>query len=131
MINIIRRKTMCAIDDAEPCPWFGTKIRFARKQHQCSECDRAIAPSESYAYSTYAFNGSAYSHKACAHCNIAKGWLEKHCGGGITGGLREELEEHYEQNYRCDRLGRLLTGVKRQWQRFDGAGLMRSPAEIQ
>ena len=70
------------------------------------------------------------SNKACAHCAVARTWLSAHCGGWVTEALREELEEHWYERYREDRLGRLIVGMRNQWQRLRGDGLMPIPAAV-
>lgn len=120
---------MCRIDDCEPCTWFGTNERTARKEHKCDECGRKIAPGELYDVSSYVWEGEFHTNKACAHCGIARSWLTVHCGGWVTEALHEELQEHWDENYRKDGLGRLLVGVRRKWSRFDG-GLMPYPAPV-
>jgi hypothetical protein len=117
---------MCMIDDADPCTWFGTDSHRARKPHKCAECGRAIAAGEVYFRSTYISDGKFEAVKACEHCHAARDWLTKHCGGWLTYGLRDELDEHWDEGYREDRLGRLIVGVRRDWQRF-GGGLMPVP----
>lgn len=120
---------MCRIDDCDPCDWFGTVERTARKPHACGECGRDIAPGEHYKVSSYVMDGQFFTNKACAHCAVARTWLEKHCGGWVTEALLEELQEHWDESesYRKqDRLGRLLVGVRRGWAGFRG-GLMPIP----
>lgn len=118
---------MCMIEDAEPCTWLGTDTHTARKSHRCCECKRDIAPGEKYHYSKFIQDGSFEFNKACAHCHAARAWLTKHCGGWLTESLREELEEHYAGGYRVDGLPRLVVGVRRRWQGFNGQQLMRVP----
>lgn len=118
---------MCRIDDCEPCTWFGTEYRKARKDHVCAECYRAITKGEVYAASSYISDGGFSTNKACAHCDASREWLNKHCGGWVTEGLMEELEEHFEEGYKEDRLARLIVGIKRKWVKFSGSGLMQIP----
>jgi hypothetical protein len=115
------------IDDIDPCTWLGTETRKARKAHRCDECRREIQAGESYARSTYVMDGDLRVNKACAHCDATRAWLTKHCGGWVTEHLLEELQEHHSEGYREDRLARLIVGVRRNWRRFDGAGLMAVP----
>lgn len=119
---------MCMIDDADPCTWFGTKDRKARKEHTCAECNRTIGIGETYYCSSYVSCGSFYENKACAHCHNARDWLSKHCGGWLTESLREELEEHFWSGYRADNLAKLWVGIQRQWKGFNGKPLMPIPA---
>jgi hypothetical protein len=115
---------MCAIDDSDHADFVSEVTRKARKEHTCSECFRTIIPGETYFVAAIGSEGSVRTNKRCSHCNVAAGWLEKHCGGWCYGGIREDLEEHWDNDYRADGLQRILIGIRRQWKTFQGEGLL-------
>ena len=123
---------MCMIDYADSRAGAGTrKTRRARKPHHRCECGRVISAGETYLYQSFVQEGSASSFHTCSHCQVGYDWLMENCGGHLTGGdsLREEMEEHASE-YRQIAFGLLWikAGMRRRWQRWDGAGLMRLPS---
>lgn len=48
------------------CDW--TRLRKARKQHSCCECNKTIQKDEQYSYSSGVFEDTPYSHKMCGYC---------------------------------------------------------------
>ncbi|MGL5059395.1 MAG: hypothetical protein ACRC62_05380 [Microcoleus sp.] len=115
---------MCLIDDCEASDFLYQEKRKARKKHTCSECRRAIAIGEEYIHSSFKSDGKIYTNKSCEHCEIAASWLNKHCGGAVFFGVKEDLEEHYSSGYREDGLQRILIGIRRGWKAFYGDGLL-------
>lgn len=106
----------------------------ARKGHDCDECGRRIAPGEVYHRVSGISEGDClYSNKACAHCCAAQDWLVAQCGGYVftlvLDDLRDHLAELVAPGYQI-RLLRLIIGMERQWQRFDGQGLMPVPPPL-
>lgn len=119
---------MCMIDGAEMCEvWQERPVKAARKAHKCSECGRTIAAGETYRSIFTVFEGDASTVRQCQHCVVAADWLTKECGGYLTEGIFEDIDEHAREYARFG-LWRLSVGMKRRWQRFDKAGLMRVPA---
>lgn len=105
-------------------------VRRAAREHACGECDRTITRGEPYEYvSLLVWDGSAeWTHaKTCAHCLIARRWLQRECGGWIYGSLLEDLIEHFREGAVIRdrdvlRLGRLIVGMRNKWQRFGVLG---------
>ena len=122
---------MCMINDADGPVDFGrVQPRKARQQHRCNECGRAINIGETYVYATSHLDGRFYTDRQCAHCAAAAEMLTKYCGGFVFRDVGEDLTEHFRQAvpWRI-RAGRNAVGIRRQWRRFRGAGLMPVPAE--
>jgi hypothetical protein len=124
---------MCMVDynDDDGGVWFGTTKPRANKEHVCGNCCRTIAKGETYARSSWVYDGYVSVFKMCSHCEAAASWLVKVCGGFICGdsgqvpgGLPwEDLQEHWDDHawpIRSLDLGRLLVGLKRGWKRRDG-----------
>lgn len=119
---------MCMIDYGERAAVWDQIIRKARKSHLCCECHRTIEKGEKYEYISSLFDGSWDHYHLCAHCSSASRWLSKHCGGYLIGGILDDLQEHWEENYRKDHLGRLIVGMARKWKNFNknNPGLMKT-----
>ena len=117
---------MCAIDDGDLCTIWRETTPRAAKPYKCAECGREIAPGEKYKRIDCLFEGSwDYAH-ICAHCGVMADWLGKECGGWVLRGVLDDFREH-ANDYRWPDLYRLIVGVKRKWQRFDGEALMPIP----
>lgn len=118
---------MCSIDGDQPHA-YSDHDRRARKDHKCDECSRTIERGETYRRAFSVYDGSVYTYKTCAHCQVGQAWLLENCDGFMHHGLIEEMEEH-AQTYPDHRFGflRIKAGMLRKWRRFDGAGLMRHP----
>ena len=119
---------MCMYDeiDDENVTIFINTIRKARKSHLCNECGRTIARKEPYHFLSGLWDGRFDSYKTCLHCQIGQHWLQRQCRGFLLGMTQEDLQEHFEE-YEMLSIGKLVVGMKREWQRFDGAGLMKLP----
>lgn len=119
---------MCMADGyAEFC---AVRERRAAKEHRCEECGRTIPVGERYSYASGKFEGDFFDAKQCVHCAAAAGWLLKECHGFLYGGVLEDLEEHRYNGYPFAKtmgLMRLIVGIRRDWKRFDGRGLMAVP----
>lgn len=123
---------MCRIQDCDPWKVYRAGTRVARKEHTCFECGRKITKGESYHYATGLHPDAAGwdVFKLCPHCDAASQWLVVVCNGFLYGGIREELREHWEEEWelRSIGLGRLIHGIERRWQRTKYAtGLMEIP----
>lgn len=115
---------MCMIDSADPVtPINDGEYRKARKAHKCNECRRAIDVGERYHYETFTGDNGFTQHKTCAHCMVARDWLQKECSGWIYGGVEEDLREHVTDNggYYGMPLARLSVAMKNNWRRRDGS----------
>lgn len=124
---------MCAIDDCDDRydPYSIKDVKRARKEHTCDECCRKIAVGEPYLYVFGVLRGyGGNSHYTCAHCRVAANWLRSNCGGFVHSGVQEDIEQHVEE-YPALAFGlsRFIVGMRRQWKRFDGNGLMRVPRQ--
>lgn len=97
----------------------------ARLRHLCTECRRSIEPGETYLAERTVFDGTARSHKVCAHCQRVRDYLMDHCGGWMYGGLHEDISDHHYSSTSNDaetRNVRLLTlGMHAGWRRTDGS----------
>jgi hypothetical protein len=116
--------------DYDPPELYEAEMRTARKAHRCEECWREIKPGEKYEYVRGRWEGEFGNAKTCCHCVAARVWLLKECRGFAHGGVQEDLEEHRHNGYRGAKavgLLRLIAGMRRDWKRFDGAGLMAVP----
>ncbi len=63
---------MCSCDADAPDIYTAT-MRTARKDHQCSECCRAIARGDSYEYVTALYDGSWSEYRTCRNCVVLRG----------------------------------------------------------
>lgn len=114
---------MCMTDYADPVTQVNDgEYRKARKPHKCNECGRAIAAGENYHYETFIDTGGKFAqHKTCAHCMVARGWLQAECGGWIYSGIEEDLREHVCEGGYGMSLARLSVAMKNNWKRLDGS----------
>ena len=117
---------MCMIDNADGYPEFLSQYHpVAKKTHRCGECHRCIAPGEKYRYAAGKQDGDFWTAKICAHCELGAKLLDEQCGGFLFAGIQEDLEDHMHEilpwSYRA---ARIVAGMRRKWQRFDGTGLM-------
>ena len=128
---------MCMVEDADCSTIFSSEAwHRARKAHRCCEFGREIAPGERYRYCALkSYDGDRVeSYHTCVGCTAAEEWLRVECRGWLFGVVDEDLAQHLtygpwsadeeRQAFRVTRPARLLVGMRRQWRRFDGAGLM-------
>lgn len=114
---------MCRIDDAEGGDWLtAPTVRKAAKEHRCDDCQRTIAVDERYYYATWKddeFDPGIATIKMCGQCVAAGRWLTKVCGGFMWPAVREELEEHWDEEWelRSNGLLWLITCGAAGWQR--------------
>jgi len=108
---------MCAVDECEPWAVVRSEQPTARKEYRCGECLRTIRRGERYDYTVGRLVGEICweTHRTCAHCRAAAGWLEVMCGGWPLGGLCVELRDHWRDGYASSVLGRLAAGVRLGW----------------
>lgn len=108
---------MCMIECAERYDVFRKEQRRARVAHLCYDCGRTISAGESYQYSTGLYDGHWDTIHTCAHCVWAAEWLVEQCGGYLFGGIREDLEEHWNEEplLRSQALGRRIILMRRHW----------------
>lgn len=122
---------MCRFDDGDSEPeWLSETRPVARKPHRCGECGRVIQAGEHYERSTGVWDRKEgiTTYRTCAHCLVARGWLQIECGGWLFGEVHEDLREHFHGGGMEDRyrLGRLVVGMQKRWQ--GKRGLMPVPA---
>lgn len=117
---------MCMIEDGERYAVYHQDTVKARKPHKCNECGREIAKGETYRRTAGLYDGSWTINKVCAHCTVAAEWLLTNCGGYMDSVVHEDIVQHVDEYRRMD-LARLAVGMKRDWKRFDGAGLLPVP----
>ena len=119
---------MCMIDAGETYKVSRSAIRTARTQHKCGECSRVIAKGETYRYCTGLYDDYWNVHKTCRHCDVARAWLSKNCGGWLYESVYDDIREHASE-YPALAFGinRIVVGMRRGWQRRDGQGLMPVP----
>lgn len=122
---------MCRIEWSEPWTVYRERTRKARKPHICYECGRRIAPGESYhdAVGLSAESDRWESYRLCEHCMAAGEWLRVMCGGWCYGGILEELQEHWDEEF-CTRSVGLLVLIVRMGDKWrDRHGVMVPPPE--
>lgn len=80
---------MCMVDDGDGAVTeiSGVVQRVARVKHTCRECHRTIDKGETYFVEAYVFEGDFTTHKTCAHCKVARDWLQAE-----NERLREEID---------------------------------------
>ena len=113
---------MCMIDDSDGQVTMlrDGKYVTAKKQHKCAECHRFIEQGERYHVETYKFDGAVTTHKTCAHCMVARDWLQDECGGSLYGAIEEDIREHcFSRVYRMD-LYRVAVGMSWCWRTPSG-----------
>lgn len=109
---------MCRIEWCDEGPeFFSESFRTAAKDHRCRECYRTIAKGERYSYDAGKWNGEFRSVKTCAHCVVARQWIQIVCGGWVYTEVLEELIEHWQEEteLRSITLARLIAGMKQKW----------------
>lgn len=111
---------MCMIEgcDERASVW-RESTQKACKQHVCGECHRHIEPGEVYHRVWAVSSDGPFDGKWCAHCDVAKEWLWKNCGGSLLCGVMEDISDHV-QEYRGEavcvaRLKRIEIGARRKW----------------
>ena len=123
---------MCMADDGEYGRFSTHKDRKARKDHRCNECGRVIKRGETYRYFSGEHDGSIYTSKMCAHCQSAASLLQKECDGYLLEAVEEDLSEHIHELLPWSMAAaRFVIAMRRQWQRFDKAGLMPVPRKYE
>jgi hypothetical protein len=124
---------MCRIQDCDPWKVSREIKRTARKDHECYECGRTIVKGERYHYATGLGPDSDRwdVFHVCEHCDTAAQWLVVVCGGYLYGGVREELEEHWDEDltFRSNALHSAICGIGRAWKSRKGDGLMPVPRD--
>jgi len=119
---------MCMIDEADGrLEFYNARMVIARKPHRCGECGREINRGETYHAASGKFEDKVDTYRTCAHCRVAGEWLERECGGHLIGDIEEDIWDHCLEGVYGFDLARLVAGMRRKWQRFDGRGLMAIP----
>ena len=113
---------MCMVDDCDGWVEMIAATRpKARKEHKCAECYRIISAGETYIRERFKFDGEITNHRTCAHCGIARGWLQAECGGYAFGAIEEDIAEHVGNGGYGLGVGRLVVGMRHHWRRRNGA----------
>ena len=108
---------MCMVDDGAGAVTEITGLlkRVARVAHWCNECCRLIEKGETYFVESYVFEGDFTTHKTCAHCKIARDWLQAECGGWLYGGVEGDIREHVFSRMYPMALARIAVGMQWEW----------------
>ena len=108
---------MCMIDGSDGLVTvLSESDPIANKQHMCAECFRNISPGEQYHVDRYVFDGEFSNHKTCAHCMVARAWLQAECGGWLYCGVEEDVRDHVTNGYTYPvGVYRLVVGMSRKW----------------
>jgi hypothetical protein len=108
---------MCRSENADPATLCREVIRLAVKDHRCDECGRTISAGERYEFVHGLYDGHWDTYHTCQHCQAARAWLERECGGWVYTEVRDELIEHWEEDwiYRTIWLARVIAGMKHRW----------------
>lgn len=116
---------MCLIDCCDPSQVSTTTMPKARKEYTCRECYRAITPGERYTKITGLSEGDWFTYRQCQHCAQPAELLMTHCKGYVMESILEDLDEHIHEVLPWSMAAaRYAIGMRRQWRRFDGNGLM-------
>jgi len=103
----------------DDCGWtnLGQTIRCARKRHRCYECSRTIEPGERYEDARGVGDGRVTVMRSCAHCIAARSWLDAVCRGYLWGGVWDDLQQHWDEEWslRTLDLGRVMVWHRRRW----------------
>ena len=120
---------MCMVDDSDGSVTeiSGLLQRMARVTHTCKECCRTIDKGETYFVESYVFDGDFHTHKTCAHCKVARDWLQAECGGWLYEGVEEDIREHVFSRMYPMSLARIAVGMQWKWRTPKGR-LMPIPA---
>ena len=112
---------MCSLDFSDGyVRLLSASSPVARQCHQCRECRRDIAAGERYHVERYVWEGRMHTHRTCAHCKVARRWLEDRCGGYTYGDVREDVVEHARNVGRNFALMRAAVGMRRKWRAPSG-----------
>ena len=116
---------MCMIDDVDGfAVVLHSRTRRARIAHRCSECRRGIESGETYLAERTIFDGTAQSHKVCAHCQEVRAYLLAECGGFAYGDTKEDINAHWcgdtDNSAATRKVRRLAIGMATYWRRSDG-----------
>lgn len=105
---------MCMIDGADEWTVFRSETRRAAKSHKCYECGRSVESGESYEYATGLLDGRWLTMHTCAQCVELKRWLTTVCNGYLFGGVWEDIEQHWSDDwlYRSLAFGRIVVHMR-------------------
>lgn len=121
---------MCMIDGADiGNRFYVSRLRKAKKEHRCGECERIIQPGERYEVATGKNDdGYLWRAKTCAQCCAARRWLEVVCNGFCHFGVYQDLREHFAEGYNPRWLAIATSGMRKRWRGKDGK--LRRPMSL-
>jgi hypothetical protein len=107
---------MCMIEFGDgPVTMLSQADPVARKPHKCNECGRQIEIRERYHVDRFVWEGKLETHKTCAHCVVARNWLNDECGGWIYGEVLNDFREHVAYGGYPMAVARIAIGMRWQW----------------
>lgn len=68
----------CFCDYDPPEFYWATKVKAARKEHHCDECQRTIKPGESYESVRGKWDGDVSMARTCQKCLDLREWVKAH-----------------------------------------------------
>lgn len=90
----------CSVSDYEPATVCVVRDVRARKQHDCGECGRTIAPGETYEHVRGLWDGDWSTHKTCLGCKRIR---QHFCSDGwLYGELSELIRDCIGFDYTAD-----------------------------
>ena len=63
--------------DYDPPEFYSVRNPIARREHKCWECQRPIAPGESYERTSGKWDGDFNVFKTCQRCSSLRAWVER------------------------------------------------------
>lgn len=108
---------MCRVEQADWATFQNVTNPRARKEHRCGECRRTIPVGEQYERTSGLYDSKWDVYCTCQHCQRARLWLERECGGWVYTEVCEELIEHWQEDelYRSFWLAHVIAGMKHRW----------------
>ena len=97
------------------------ETRKARKTHSCHECGREIERTEKYLFEILVDDGRIRAIKTCAHCQVARAWLDEECDGWVYGSIAQDIYDHAQiDDYYGADLVAMSASIEGRWRALDG-----------